>query len=576
MSGALGSEGSGGADEADGEAVQLQDFAIQIGEELRLDYPIGVLAVGDGSDSLAAALVGISLEGPLFCFPGPAWHRKATNRLLPPGSFRKPVKFAVAACEGEEMQVKAGDQTIVVWLGYLTESLAEEVDFSETHQATVGFGTAENPKLLPFAAALVTAAEDKFNYKSAESGAPDQGAPPVQKDPQASRLDLLEKGFLQVQATLEKLLQQQGPPMSSLAAVPKVKASTAVAGEDLLKGLDPGVVASAQASGVSTQSLAEMAKVLAGGPGKLEDLPRGRIKKSCKGALSEESSGESGEEETPAEPSAQMALAVTQLTKVVKHLAAEKKKPKNPLEQLLDGVVSSGASGEASIGAGRKGAAALKALKKAVSENPAYLYKTIEHNLREDFEGRTLGPGAGDGSGGCSIRGWLEHRSKINQYGTTRWSWILGGIWQSLIDGKVEEARARCALGVAAADQSAIDNSWIIAQTALLEATPPFGAFSQHKPPTATELHHSALLDSRWVEVYLNHIKDLDAFQEARKRLSYKQQGGGDGETKGGKGSWQTDEKIEKPGKGDKTERPGRKGKDKGTGKGAAAPANDA
>ena len=43
----------------------------------------------------------------------------------------------------------------------------------------MGFGTAENPKLLPFAAALVTAAEDKFNYKSAESGAPDQGAPPV-------------------------------------------------------------------------------------------------------------------------------------------------------------------------------------------------------------------------------------------------------------------------------------------------------------------------------------------------------------------------------------------------------------
>ena len=114
--------GAEAADEADGEAVQLQDFAIQIGEELRLDYPIGVLAVGDGSDSLAAALVGISLEGPLFCFPGPAWHRKATNRLLPPGSFRKPVKFAVAACEGEEMQVKAGDQTIVVWLGYLTES----------------------------------------------------------------------------------------------------------------------------------------------------------------------------------------------------------------------------------------------------------------------------------------------------------------------------------------------------------------------------------------------------------------------------------------------------------------------
>ncbi|CAE7242910.1 DEGP9 [Symbiodinium sp. CCMP2592] len=403
MSGAPGSEESGGADEADGEAVQLQDFAIQIGEELGLDCPIGVLAVGDGSNSLTAALVGISLEG----------------------SFRKPVKFAVAACEGTEMQAKAGNQTIVVWLGYLTESLA---DFSDTHRATVGFGTAENPNL-PFAAALVCPAEDKFRSR------------------------------------------------------PGANASTVLGGEDLLKGLDPGVVASAKASGISTQSLAELAKVLAG-PGKLED----------------------------------MALAVTQLTKVVKHLAAEKKKPKNPLEQLL-------------------------ALNTAVSENPTYLYKTIEHNLREDLEGRTLGPGAGDGSGGSSIRGWLEHRSKINQYGTTRWSWILGGVWQSLIDGKVEEARARCALGVAAADQSAVDNSW--------------------------------MTETLW-GVYLNHIKDLDAFQEARRRLSNKQEGGGDGETNGGKGSWQTDEKIEKPGKGHKTERPGRKGKDKGTGKGAAAPAHDA
>ena len=138
--------------------------------------------------------------------------------------------------------------------------------------------------------------------------------------------------------------------------------------------------------------------------------------------------------------------------------------------------------------------------------------------------------------------------------GTTRWAWSLGGVWQCLIDGKVDEARARCALAVAAADQRAIDGSWLIAQTSLLEN--PY----QHRPPTATELHHSALLDSRWVEVYLSHVKDLDTYQEAKKRLSNKQVSSGDAESKGG-------------GKGAPPRAPKSRRKRKGLGRAATPPA---
>ena len=31
---------------------------------------------------------------------------------------------------------------------------------------------------------------------------------------------------------------------------------------------------------------------------------------------------------------------------------------------------------------------------------------------------------------------------------------------------------------------------------------------------------HSALFDSRWVELFLSHVKELDSYQETRRKLS--------------------------------------------------------
>ena len=74
----------------------------------------------------------------------------------------------------------------------------------------------------------------------------------------------------------------------------------------------------------------------------------------------------------------------------------------------------------------RKGAADLRALKKSLAENPSYLFKTIEENLTQDSRA-----GLWVLEAGTAVKvAQCKHKSKINQYGTTRWAWSLGGVWQ--------------------------------------------------------------------------------------------------------------------------------------------------
>ena len=504
----------GEEEELEGEPTRLGDFAVQSGDSVVYQYPIGSLVPSEGSPSISAILVGVLDAGALFCFPHFAWHRKAQHRLLPPGSFKKPVRVVVPGCLAGDME-QASDTSITVWLGYLESSPATQVEFSEETQADRGFGTDGMPDLLPHALGIVSAAEERFNFHSAGSGSAGLAAhPALEAGVPEARLKRLEDSFKDVQKSLASLTEMLAAPK----APERSKDSRAVT-SGRLQDLDPAVVASARATGIPDQHLPEMAKILGKGPGKLEDCPRPRTKAATKDPLSESSSEESVEEaEGATSADAQVAKAVGQLTKVVKVLAAEKVKSqaKNPLEQLLDGA-SSSSTGDPSS-AGRKNAAVLRALKRALQENPSYIYRNIEENLQTDFQSRAVGPGDGGHPG--SVRGWLEHRSRISHAGQARWAWQVGGIWQCIIDNRIEEARARCAVLVAAADQSAVDGG---RQTALLEAPCPFSSFHAHRPPGPGELHHSVLLDNRWIETYLAHIKEIDTFQEAKKRLSGRQ-----------------------------------------------------
>ena len=101
-----------------------------------------------------------------------------------------------------------------------------------------------------------------------------------------------------------------------------------------------------------------------------------------------------------------------------------------------------------------------------------------------------------------------ERPSEDGCHNHVRWCWQVAGIWDALIAGRVAEARARCGLLIAAADQASIDaGNWVVSNVALLEAPPPYQAFAQHQIPGPLELRHGVIYDHRWAEIFLGHLQ---------------------------------------------------------------------
>ena len=64
--------------------------------------------------------------------------------------------------------------------------------------------------------------------------------------------------------------------------------------------------------------------------------------------------------------------------------------------------------------------------------------------------------------------------------------------------------------------------SWVISNVSLLEAPPPYQQFSHHQQPSPQEQQYSALYDSRWADIFLGHLKEVDSYVDAKKKLSGK------------------------------------------------------
>ena len=212
--------------------------------------------------------------------------------------------------------------------------------------------------------------------------------------------------------------------------------------------------------------------------------------------------------------------AIGVISEVLLEMRAEKKqKAVSKLERVLEGS-SAGGSGEAAgSSSSRKNAAQMRELKRALIEAPEELADCMWKLMGEDFSGQTLGPG--EVVLHLSSRGWLEHRSRVQNFpATVRWLWGVAGMVDALRAGKSSEALSRGLLLLAQGDQVAIDNgSWVVAQEMSLEAPPPFAAFSRHVLPERTEPQHSRIVDARWMELFMNKISDLEAFQEKKKKL---------------------------------------------------------
>ena len=105
--------------------------------------------------------------------------------------------------------------------------------------------------------------------------------------------------------------------------------------------------------------------------------------------------------------------------------------------------------------------------------------------------------------------------------GPVRWGWQTAGALDSLLEGRVEECKARLCLMLCALDQSSLDGgNWLLAQEMHLEPSPPIASFAKHRAPDAGEEHRTKIMDTRWVSVLMHRLKERESYLDARRKLS--------------------------------------------------------
>ena len=511
----------------------------------------------ESGDTFEVALVAFDdQKGFLVALPASAWDKRVDKRKLKPGTINKVLKVAVGGSTEEDRLQAAEGKTINSWIGWLSEAFVPSISFGE-EVATSGFVDRDSgDPCFPFAEALVEAAKDKFQVRH-----------PGEEEVPPDRLTALENQFGQLRGSLEELLKFHraggggGSGYVTAEEVPgglsksppktagKVKAKAKVKGPPVgpppglgavhdFPGLDPGTVAAALQAGVPRSQLETISRVTLGRPAKLGDFPAEEEAADGDGSVMEV---EQEQEDMPADP---MARALVQLTTIVGHLS--KKAKLDPLEDALEGLSGSG-SVEQPSGLARKHAALIAALKKTFKENLKRIWEIIESNMADEFDLRVSQPNVPGLS--FTARGWAEHRSRIMGYArSVRATWTLSGVLDALRNGCVDEARARCCLGLAQLEQESLDHgSFLLAQEFSLEPPAPLSSFQAHALPDVTEMPHTRLMDSRWVDAFAHRLKEVDNYVEMRKKLGQKSKAapaipshppktGGKAKGKGGKG----------------------------------------
>lgn len=525
--------GTGTAGELDGaplgdEAIlRPLDCLVQQDSHIDTDYRVASFEVTQGESDLCSIICIAYIGGKLLvAVPEEMWHQ------LPTRSLTKAVLCGVAACSASQRESEEDILTeIKVWVGYLDKRLEEELLFLQDEGMSYHFGSVSGGDfLLPYGPALIEVANEHFAFVTAESGLPlepeESGGQKVEE-----RLENLENTLAALSANVSKLV---GAPS---VMAPKEKQRAKPKGGETKKQpaqMDSGTVKAALDAGVPMAHLQEMGKILRARPARLEEVPRKPIAKKTEGELGETKEEEEAEGPElipdagglPKAENGPLEEAVLRLTQIATKLTHTDQK-KDKLGQILEGASASSQSGESyGVPGTRKNAAALRALQRMVKEDPKYIYEHIEGNLHADFMGRAPTPGE-PWTQGTTVRGWLVSRSRVQNFQQhVRWCWSLAGIWDALIAGQTSEARARCALMMAAADQASLDGgNWAMSTVSLLEPVPPYQAFSTHSSPAPGEMQHSALYDVRWAEVFLTHLKEMDSFIDAKKKL-----GGGEDE----------------------------------------------
>lgn len=465
-------------------------------------------------DLIAIALIESKI---LVAVPQNTWHRAVARRVLPKNSLSKPVLFEVPG-EGQDAG-EAGATQVKLWVGYLAkdfDSNGVAGPYPDPGAFTFIDDAGNNCK--PSAESLVRIANEQFEFVSAQSHVEGE------LDAVVSRVSALESMLQTIQTTLVELPKQLAPTAKTAVAKPtaKIAPKTPVAHAH---GIDPGVAAAALQAGVPEAHLAKIAALFNKQPKTMGDLPRNATGgRNVLSESQEEADPEVEQDEVAVDgedlsPSSAVERAVVQLTKLVSDMN-RRKKTSSGFEGLLERSEGSNAdAGSASSSGTRSKAAAYAKLKASLTEKPEWLYTSVEDKLAEDFHSVRSAPGSSAAS--ATSRGWVEHRSKLGNYpATVRFAWVVAGIHDCLRQGDTEQARARCALALAAIDQASLDQgSWTLAQEMLLELPPPYQSFSNHRIPDSSEQVATRLADDRLMEIMMWRVKDRDNFLESRRRL---------------------------------------------------------
>eukprot|EP00434_Breviolum_minutum_P008186 symbB.v1.2.007217.t1/scaffold441.1/size205278/4 len=426
------------------------------GEGCVESYGIGCLELESLPLTIAIIAVAVVDGRVLVALPDEAWARRRQSRRLPSGALKRATSLKVSSCGLGDRSTPSQTPDLKIWVGLLDPELEGAVSY-DSELPEIDFPGADEQQQVPYAPALVAVCQDHFTFFTAESQVPH----PPGLSPLEMRMNKLEELMLEVRQSLRPPSIQANPKPavtrpSALKKSPKDAPQQRTPAGAVPSNLDAAVVQQALQSGVSPEVLREMAGIV-GPQGVRERMTTGPSTAAANNEADEEDSAE----EDPggggaAEPSDPMQVAVLQLSKLMGQLGEEKIRRKDrSLESLLDGAEGHGSAKELG-GYARSRAAALRELQKCLKKQPQLIYKSVEQRMLEDWEDAGSLPGISQRN--MTARGWLEHRSCIQQFpASIRSGWAIAGILDCLRGGRVEEARARAGLALAQLDQQAID-----------------------------------------------------------------------------------------------------------------------
>ena len=242
----------------------------------QIDFEYRVVSFQPTSPEASAQpiIVVVSVEGKfLVAVPGVSWSKAVRDRRLPSQSLTKVFSAQVLASSEDSRDQPSDGVYIKVWFGLLKPEFEQCLDLSGAGIPHPAFPTVQSEEgFLPFAQSLVTVADEKYSFFSADSGPPvpsSQKRNPVELE---SRVLNIEASIQEIASSLQVLMSGGQPSVSSPSKPAHVPRPPALRTQKF-PGLDQGVVNAALQSGIDSSQLAQLSQMLGGRKPHLKDVP---------------------------------------------------------------------------------------------------------------------------------------------------------------------------------------------------------------------------------------------------------------------------------------------------------------